>query len=263
MQTSVVESLKAAGFYKETGRIEEQMLKTILPNGEVREHKMAEINYLDLKIFADELDIALKLQNPLVQSLFAKNAASIVGLIRVINTDSASGFKGSVGSGRQLDTVLLRAEQFQDPDVAWPGVPPTLRTSWIRTITAAMAVMAAPAVVNFIERGLGGTDHGQALPMADEEGIALLGFANPAAALCVDAVQITYLAQLYNIQNLDFEMANPFIGDSIIELKQPLFIYPKESALVTANYYRAGIDELRPIGLWVKMSSNLRTLATS
>jgi len=36
MQTSVVESLKAAGLYKETGRIEEQMLKTILPNGEVR-----------------------------------------------------------------------------------------------------------------------------------------------------------------------------------------------------------------------------------
>ena len=30
MQT-VVESLKAAGLYKETGRIQEQMLKTILP----------------------------------------------------------------------------------------------------------------------------------------------------------------------------------------------------------------------------------------
>jgi len=255
--TSVVEALKAAGLYKETGRIEEQMLKTVLPNGEVREHKMAEIDYLDLKIFADELDIALKLQNPLVQSLFTKNAAVMAGLIRVINTESASGFKGSVGAGRQLDAILLRAEQFQDPDVAaWP----TARASWIRPIAAAHVAAAAP---NFIERGTGAVAHGEALPMADEEGIALLGFANPAAALCVDTTQITYLSQLYNIQNLDFELANPFIGDSIVELKQPLFIYPKETALVTVNYYRAGIDELRPIGLWVKMASNLRTLATS
>lgn len=257
---SVVESLKAAGLYQETGRIEEQMLKTILPNGEVREHKMAEINYLDIKIFADELDIALKIQNPLVQSLFAKNADALVSLIRVINTESASGFKGSVGSGRQLDAILLRAEQFQDPDVAVGGAG-GLRASWIRAIGAAHVAAAAP---NFIERDYAfATAHGQDLLMADEEGIALLGFANPAAALCVDAVQIRYLAQLYNIQNLDFELANPFIGDTICELKQPLFIYPKESALVTVKYYRVGNDELRPIGLWVKMASNLRTLATS
>jgi hypothetical protein len=260
MQTSVVESLKAAGLYKETGRVEEQMLKTILPNGEVREHKMAEIDYLDIKIFADELDIALKLQNPLVQSLFAKNAAALVGLIRVVNDESASGFKGSVGAGRQLDAVLLRAEQFQDPDVAAGFTTTGRRGSWIRTIGAGHIT----ADQDFIERDWDfASAHAQDLLMLDEEGIALLGFANPAAALCVDAVQIRYLAQLYNIQNLDFEMANPFIGDSIVELKQPLIVYPKESARVQANYYRAGTDELRPIGLWVKMASNLRALLTS
>ena len=99
--------------------------------------------------------------------------------------------------------------------------------------------------------------------MADEEGLAILGFANPAAALCVDAVQITYTAQAYNIQNLDFELVNPFVGDVLVELKQPLLVFPKETALVNVKYYRAGIDELRPIGLWVKMSSNLRALLTS
>jgi len=259
--TSVVEALKAAGLYKETGRIEEQMLKTTLPNGEVREHKMSEIDYVDLKIFADELDIALKLQNPLVQSLFAKNADALVSLIRVINNDSASGFKGSVGSGRQLDAILLRAEQFQDPDTAIvAGGIANRRNSWIRTIGAG----DIGVVSNFIEGdyAIAPAGHSHHLPMADEEGIALLGFANPAAALCVDTLQITYLAQLYNIQNLDFELANPFIGDSIIELKQPLFIYPKESALLTVHYYRVGIDELRPIGLWVKMASNLRLLVS-
>lgn len=261
MQTSVVEALKAAGLYKDTGRIMEQMLRTITPNGEVKEHKMAEIDYLDMKTFADEMDIALKLQNPLIQELFAKNAVGLASLIRAVNVETASGFKGSVGSGRQLDAIMLRAEQFQDPDptIAAGGLA-NRRANWIATITAALVAAATP---NFIEGDYAiAAAHGSPLPMATTEGFALLGFANPAAALCVDTVQITYVAQAYNIQNLDFELANPFIGDSIVELKQPLYIFPQETALVRVNYYRAGIDELRPLGIWVKMSQNLRLLAT-
>lgn len=224
---------------------------------------MAEIDYLDLKTFADEMDIALKLQNPYVQSLYAKNAVGLVNLIRAVNVESASGFKGAVGSGRQLDAILLRAEQFQDPDLPAPpaAFAATPRTSWIRNITLAMSVGVGPIV--FIERGTAAAAHGEELPMADEEGLAIFGFANPAAALCVDAIQITYVAQAYNVQNLDFELANPFIGDSIVELKQPLFLFPKESALVRVKYYRVGSDELRPIGLWIKMSSALRNLLSS
>ncbi len=256
--TSVAETLKAAGLYKETGRIQEEMLISILPNGESKEHKMSEINYLDIKIFADELDIALKLQNPYVQSLYAKNAVSLVSLVRGVNVETASGFKGAVGAGRQLDCLLLRAEQFQDPDI-FPIVP-TYRTSWIRNITAAMA---AAGPTNFIEDDTAGVAAGTELAMAVDEGFALVGFVDPAAALCVDAVQIDYLAQAYNIQNLDFELTDPFAGSPICELKQPLFIYPRESARVRVKYYRAGQDELRPIGLWVKMSSSLRALLTS
>ena len=257
---SVVEALRAAGLYKETGRIEEQMVKTITANGEIKEHKMAEMDYLDIKTFGDEMDIALKIQNPRVQELFAKNSVGMVNLIRAVNVESASGFKGSVGAGRQLDAIMLRAEQFQDPDVA-VGLLPGRRASWIRTITAAMVALAAN---NFIEADWGAAGpHGAELPMATTEGFALLGFANPGAQLCVDTVQISYIAQAYNVQNLDFEMANPFIGDSIVELKQPLYIFPQETALVTLNYYLAGIDELRPLGIWVKMSQNLRLLASS
>lgn len=250
MNTSVIESLKLAGLYKEAGRIEEQMLVSILPNGERREHRMAEIDYLDLKIFADELDIALRLQNPLVQELFAKNAVPLANLIRVIDVETASGFKGAVGSGRQLDAILLRAEQFQDPGAG----AAVRRTSWIRNVVAA-------ANIAFIQDA---TDTNAELAMAVNEGLAILGFANPAAQLCVDAIQVSYLAQLCNIQNLDFELANPFIGDSIVELKQPIFIYPSETFLTWVRYYRVGTsDELRPIGLWVKMSSLLRNLITS
>ena len=249
MQTSVVETLKAAGLYKDAGRIQEQMLISILPNGERREHKMSEINYADIKIFADELDIALKIQNPLVQELFAKNAVGLANLARVVNVETASGFKGAVGSGRQLDAIMLRAEQFQNPGAG----ATTPRTSWIRAIAGA-------ANLTFIQST---TDTNLELPMATTEGLAILGFANPAAALCVDAVQLSYLSQLYNIQNLDFELANPFIGDAIVEIKQPFYIFPQETGLVNVRYYRAGQDELRPIGIWVKMASNLRTLATS
>jgi len=258
VNTSVVDALRAAGLYKETGRIAEQMAVTITASGEEKEHKLAEIDYLDIKTFADELDIALKLQNAYVQGLYAKNAAKLVDLIRAVNVESASGFKGAVGSGRQLDAIMLRAEQFQDPDI-FPIVP-TYRTSWIRNITAAMAI-AGPT--NFIESDVAAAAAATELAMADEEGLAILGFADPAAALCVDAVQLTYIAQAYNIQNLDFELANPFVGDALCELKQPLLIFPKETGLVNVKYYRAGNDELRPIGLWIKMSSNLRALLTS
>ena len=255
MQTSVVEALKAAGLYKETGRIEEQMVKTVTASGAEKEHKVAEIDYLDIKTFADEMDIALKLQNEYVQSLYAKNAKGLVDLIRAVNVESASGFKGAVGSGRQLDALLFRCGQFSDPDIETPA---TARATWVRTIAAAAG---QPQFI--VAAGTEAVGSKVALAMATTEGFALLGFANPAAALCVDAAAITYIAQAYNIQNLDFELANPFVGDAIVELKQPLFIFPQESALVTVYYYQAGIDELRPIGLWVKMSSVLRTLATS
>lgn len=259
MQTSVVEILKAAtqkdgmGLYRDTGRIEEQMLKTITPTGETREHKMAEMDYHDIKIFADEMDIALKHQNPYVAALFAKNAEGMVNLIRAVNVETASGFKGANGSGRQLDVLMFRAEQFQDPAI----VAITPRASWIRAIAA---IATLQYIIHPDALGVGAKGD---LTMAVNEGIAIYGFANPAAAPCVSAIQPTYLAQAYNVQNCDFEMANPFVGDAIVEMKQPLYIYPSESGRIDARYYRVGNDEMRPIGIWVKMSQNLRAIATA
>ncbi len=257
MQTSVVGMLQAAGLYGDVingkKRIEEQMLITITPTGETREHKMAEMDYHDIKIFADEMDIALKHQNPYVAALFAKNAEGMVNLIRAVNVETASGFKGSNGSGRQLDVLMFRAEQFQDPDAA--GI--AARASWIRAVGIGLNVQ-------FIIHpdALGANTHGD-LTMAVNEGIAVFGFANPAATPCVSAIQPNYLAQAYNVQNCDFELTNPFVGDAIVEMKQPLYIYPSEAGRINVRYYRAGNDEMRPIGIWVKMSQALRAIATS
>ena len=253
-ELSVVQSLNAKGLYKSSGRMTEEMLMTITPTGEQREHRMAEIEYRDIQIFADQLDIALQLQNPLVQSLFAKNAEALANLVRCVNTETSSGFKGMGGAGRQLDFMLLRSEHFGDPDLANSA---TLLSGWTRAIGAAGTLQVIIA-----QDALGANAHGD-LTMTQFDGLAILGWANPAAAPCVDAIQATYLAQAYNVQNCDFGLANPFIGDAIVEQMQPMFLYPQESGSVSARFYQAGADELQPIGIWIKMSQNLRALATS
>lgn len=247
MLTSVVEAVKAFGLYRETGRIEEQILKTIAPNGEVREHRMAEIDYKDLIVAADELDIALSLENKFIQSLFAKNAVLIINTIRCVNVESASGFKGTVGSGRQLDMILFRAQQFYNPDNV--GVK---RTTWERAI-------ASTGSKYFIE----GSTAASNLTMADEEAIVLLGFTNYAELPVCNAIQLTYLSQDYNIQNLDFGVADYMNAYPVLELKQPLIVFPKETIRGQVYYFATGTDWLQPVGVWIKMSENLRALATS
>jgi hypothetical protein len=241
------------------GKYPQQELLTKSPDGKMTTHLMAEIDYSDLKILFDELDIALRLQSPIVQNLFAKNAKEISNLVRVVNYNTRSGFKGSAGAGNQLDTVLLRAEQFQNPDAA--GV--AARASFNRAIGAAgtLQFICQPDALGANAHAaltLTGTPAG-----SNNEGLMLLGFENTSATPLTSAFQIQYLGVNYNIQNLGFEMVNAAYGDSIVELKQPLIIYPGENALVNVRYFANGNDELRPIGLWVKTSTNLRALATS
>lgn len=253
LQYSVVEELRRNNLYDKSGVLPQQDLITIRPDGTQMTHIMAQIDKKDISIFADELDIALLLQNKRVQSLYVKNAVAISQLIRVINYNTRSGFKGSVGAGNQLDAVQLRAEQFSDPLI----VAITNRITWIRAV-------GAPGAAQFITaQDAGAVGLKAALTMAANEGLCILGFANPAAAPCNSAFSIQYLGVNYNVQNLSFEMADPFVGDPIIELKQPLVVYPGENFLMNIYNYQAGVDELRPIGIWVKTATNLRALATS
>jgi len=247
MYASVVETVKAAGLYKQTGRIEEQILKTIAPNGEVKEHKMAEIDNHDLVVAADELDIALSLENNFIQSLFAKNAVLILGTIRCVNVETSSGFKGSVGAGRQLDMLLLRAQEFYDPDNV--GVA---RTTWERAI-------ASTGSKYLVE----GSTAASNLTMDDDEAIVILGFTNYAEVPVCNALQLTYLSQAYNIQNLDFGVADYMNEYPVLELKQPLVVFPKETIRAQVYYFNTGTDWLQPVGVWIKMAENMRALATS
>jgi hypothetical protein len=251
---SVVATLQAAGLYKESGRMAEQTLVTILPNNERAEHKMAEVDYADIKTLADELDIALAHMNPIIQELYAKNAAAIVNAMRVVNVESASGFKGAVGSGRQLDTILLRPEQFQNPAAAGVAV----RTTWLRNI------LAAPQTCQIIcaQDALGIDTHGD-LTMAITEALLIFGFANPSWTPVSTAIQPNYLGQAFNVQWCAYDLVQPFTETPLIELKEPFILYPRENGNITVRYSVNGADELQPIGLWVKMAQNLRAIATS
>lgn len=252
LQYSVVEELRRNNLYTKDGVLPQQDLITVRPDGTQMTHIMAQIDKKDITIFADELDIALLLQNKRVQSLYVKNAVAISQLIRVVNYNTRSGFKGSVGAGMQLDAVQLRAEQFSDPLI----VAITNRITWVKA--------AAIGQAQFITaQDAGAVGAKAALTMLPNEGLAILGFANPAAGPCTSAFSLQYLGVNYNIQNLSFEMADPFVGDPIIELKQPLVIYPGENFLVNIYNFAAGTDELRPIGIWVKTAAALRALATS
>jgi len=255
MNNSVVETLKAAGLYKDTGRMADQTLKTILPDGQVTEHVMAEIEYADLKTMADELDIMIAQENPWIQALFAKNAVAIANAVRVVNVESASGFKGAVGSGRQLDILRFRPEQFQDPAIA----AATARLTWVRIIagvvppvgwTGELIAGTTPAVI----------DGHIALAMGMTEALLIFGFANPSWVPATSAIQITYLARQYNIQNADFNLAQVWNHYPLIELKEPFILYPREDGRVEARYYQNTADEIQPVGLWIKMSQNIRSL---
>lgn len=254
--TSMVEALKAKNLYASSGQLGSAQLVVRQPSGKERQYTMEQMDYNDIKIFADEFDVELEQQNPYYSAIFAKNAEGIVNLIRAVNYYSTSGFKGNTGAGRQLDAVLMRAEQTQDPDQG--GI--AARTSWIRTIGAAgtLQYLCQPDA-------LGANIHAAlAIQSAiHPEGIFIGGFSNGGASPCIDAIQMVYLADTYNIQNLDFDYVNPEVGDSFVELKQPLFLFPNETILISMRYYKPGIDETRTIGCWIKMASDLRALATS
>jgi hypothetical protein len=232
----------------------EQTLKTILPDGQVTEHLMSEIEYADLKTMADELDIMISQENPWVQALFAKNAVAIANAIRVVNVESASGFKGAVGSGRQLDILRFRPEQFQNPAAAGIAV----RAGWVRNVAAAPQTCELICAQDAL-----GVDAHAALAMGTTEAILVFGFANPSWTPCTSAIMITYLARAYNIQNADFDLAQVWAHFPLIELKEPFILYPREDGLVQVRYYQNGADEIQPIGLWIKLSQNLRSLINS
>lgn len=212
-----------------------------------KSYTLSKISYLDVKIFALEMDSILVNQNPLIHEIYAKYATNIFDLIRMVNLNSKQGFKGALASGNELDVTLFNARQFYDPDNST-----NKRVSWVRTVAT------APTTLQYFEGATAGVE----LTMGEEEGMLWLAFYNPATQSCVDAFQVTMNTEPYDIQSLDFEQFQTYQGDPIIEFKEPWTLPPEQSGEMSAYYFRNGTDEMRPIGVWIKMAKNLRALGT-
>lgn len=211
-----------------------------------KSYTLSRISYWDSWLFANELDSVLARQNPRIHDIFGKNAVSCLDLVRMVNVNTKQGFRGAGGSGNELDAIQFIATAFYDPDSST-----NKRTTWVRSISSAGSK-------NFFE----GATAGAELTMAEEEGMIWLAMYNPATTPCVDSIQIIMNTEAFNIQTLDFDQVDLEDGDPIIELKEPWSLPPEQSGEILAYYPFTGTDEMRPIGLWVKMARNLRTLGT-
>ena len=237
-----------AGLYKEGTK--DQLRSDYIAEEEIqiagKSYTLSKISYLDSKIFTDEMDTILVQQNPLIHEIFAKNAVTLFDAVRMANVNSKQGFKGALASGNELDFNLFMARQFYDPDNST-----NKRTSWVRTISTV-------GTKQYFEGATSGVD----LTMGEEEAMVWLAFYNPAQLPCVDAFQITQNTEPFDIQSLDFDQVHEQTGDVIIELKEPWTLPPEQSGEISAYYFATGTDETRPLGIWIKMAKNLRTLAT-
>jgi len=259
--------LTKLGYYKRAETVEELAAlentyigaDTVRLGRPAKDYDLAKLSNADINRLGDEMDTLVANLNPIIQDLYVKNAQTILNAVRMVQDNSKQGFKGALASGNELDIQFLGPRLFQDPDAA----AGTRRTTWVRTITAAIVayrdcpyindltspIFAPPAVPVEVE-----------LTMVEEEALVLLGFVNDAATPCSNGFQITMNRDVYDIQDMDFEMAQPLTGTALWEMKKPWTLPPEQSGWVHLRYFRAGLDECKPIGVWVRMARVTRAL---
>jgi len=264
------EELVQLGYYKPLGLSPTPEQLTALENTYIGEDKvrlgrpakdydLAKLSTADIKRLGDEMDTLIVNLNPVIQDLYVRNAETILNAIRMVNGNSKQGFKGSLASGNELDIQFLGPRLFHDPDAA----ATVLRTSWVRTITAAMVTARDAPYVNDLTTPIWAPPAALVeveLTMVEEEALVLLGFVNDAATPCSNGFQITMNRDVYDIQDMDFEMAQPLTGTALWEMKKPWTLPPEQSGWVHLRYFRAGTDECKPIGAWIRMARVTRAL---
>jgi hypothetical protein len=164
--------------------------------------------------------------------------------VRMVNHHTRQGFKGGRASGNQLNHILFNARQFFDP--ANVGVA---RASWNRTV-------AAIGQASFFEGATANSEY----TTTENDGLIYLAWYNPALTPLADAYQVRMNTEDFDVAPLDFELFDDEGGDKVIEFRQPWLLPPEQSGRIQVHYYRTGDDEMRPIGLWVKRSRDLRDL---
>ena len=248
MVTTVRQTMEERGLYQEGSRaeLEGQFIAEEQVTIGRKSYTLSKISRWDAKVYTLELDSILQNQNPRIHDIFGRFAVNCFDLIRMVNQNTKQGFKGGEASGNELDLTMIMARQLYDPDNS-----ASVRTTWVRSITS---TGSKP----YFE----GTTTGAELTMGEEEGLIFLGMYNPATTPVVASLQISMNTEQLDIQSLDFETVDLEDGDPIIELKEPWTLPPEQSGEINAYYFQTGTDEMRPIGLFMKMARNLRSLTS-
>jgi len=257
------EALAQLGYYKpgdlaalENTYIGEDTVRLGRPG---KDYTLAKLSNADIKRLGDEMDAFISNLNPIIQDLYVRNAQTILNAVRMVQDNTKHGFKGALASGNELDIQFLGPRLFHDPDAAAAA----RRASWVRTITAAMVTARDAPYINDLTTPAWAPPAALAeveLTMVEEEALVLLGFVNDAAAPCSNGFQITMNRDVYDIQDMDFEMAQPLTGTALWEMKRPWTLPPEQSGWVHLRYFRAGLDECKPIGAWIRMARVTRAL---
>ena len=202
-----------------------------------RTYKLSSLSELDSALFAKTLDyIVSQISSPLTYDIIVRRASLTLDLVRMVNTETKQGFKGTWARGKQLTL------KFISPDEMFGS-----GTTWLKTYTST-----------------GWTDwaYSSSSPkdVGEEEGYIILGFANLVEDPKTDMVKLYKDGDNYVPTDLSWDFHEDTRRIYVQELPES-WLFPPESSFAIRVHVRAtGDDKLVPIGFRVLQAENLISL---
>jgi len=225
-----------------------------------------------LELFNDISRIVHPSREPMIYELIQKNSGYIRALVEAVNDNSKQGYGGMAADGNELTAQWFTPEDFH---VSGDDTLPHY-SGWQRWQCAAS-----------IETFIGGTT-------LEEEGLVILGFANPSSEPISDAVKIYKGTEQSVVEPMNWlvkricnkafdpvkakEMSGVYWGGCtgweqnefyaggskdlpVHELRKPVIIPPETTWRVDVKYLSSGSDSLMPLGFRVRTAAAAWNLA--
>jgi len=215
------------------------------------EVKLAAFSSEEAKTLLLKLDaLALERANPLVATIVAEEANSILTLARMVKVETKQEFAGILGTGSALDITWLRAKHvggsLLNPLAAtgkgvYGGTSGAVLT-WLRTETTTGTKTIIPDQV-----------------MAEEAGVIYLGAIDPIEVPKVDALQFKIADIPTPAQSLALKIRLSFDASTlpVVKLEKPIIVGPEKKQQMDIFWYATGDDKFEPLALLVAKAEAL------
>lgn len=223
----------------------------------------------NLKLFAEEMDTAIRNMHHAVKALIVRKALTITDAMRLANSESKSGYGGAVGGGASLYFTISWAYDFIDPDVVSDGtavypssghdIADDNRRNWIRVIET---VSARDSPTPFITGVVTTVGSAVDLSVAEEESMVFLGMTDKAGVDHIaSAMQVVYNSDTQNYWAMNFDMLEQKDEQILVwEMPQHAIVPPEQSIQLNVRYDKRGTSYLAPIVVRFLRSKDMRTL---